>query len=130
MKKSTMRRYQILSSFDRAKILAELGEDYKTLGEIHAAQTAAFAELSPSERSADLADVTAELDRHAGRPRQAKEKRVKVCYSIHPITAAAIDDDRRTGESKGQVIDRWARDPEGVPYNPRLSRSTEAPIHR
>lgn len=44
----------------------------------------------------------------AGRPLSGAERRAKICYSIAPETAAAIESDRREGESKGQVLDRWA----------------------
>lgn len=50
-----------------------------------------------------------------GAPRKdPAHKRVVVGpYTVAPETAAAIDQDRRDGESKGAVLDRWARERSG-----------------
>jgi len=46
----------------------------------------------------------------AGAPRKTIKRVVIGPYTVAPATAAAIEADRREGESKGMVLDRWAAD--------------------
>ena len=102
---NAMKRYQVLSSFDRAKIKAELGEDYKNLKEVHEAQSRAFEALSEAEQSSDLEETERAL---RGRPQKEPGiARVKKCFSIRKITLGLIDAiSKKTGENRGEILDR------------------------
>lgn len=45
-----------------------------------------------------------------GRPRLGGERRVKLETTVDASTLAAIDNDTRALESRGQVLDRWAKE--------------------
>ena len=45
-----------------------------------------------------------------GQPRKAVTRPRIGPFTVDPSTAAALEADRRDGESKGAVIDRWAAD--------------------
>ena len=64
---------------------------------------AGYVGASPRECEHNLKRAT------RGRPRMGDDRRVRLCTSVDPATAAAIDADRRDNESQGQVLDRWAR---------------------
>jgi hypothetical protein len=57
--------------------------------------------------SAPGAFVTAR-DSEIGRPRLGSDPRERLNTTVDASTAAAIDADRRAGESRGRVLDRWA----------------------
>lgn len=44
-----------------------------------------------------------------GRPRMDREPRERINTTVSWETAAAIDADRKPGESRGHVLDRWSR---------------------
>lgn len=59
-----------------------------------------------------------------GAPRKANKRPVVGPFTVAPETAAAIEADRREGESKGQVLDRWAKETENQRW--RVSKITPA----
>lgn len=108
-KKDWKRRYDILVTYDGAKIKAELGEDYANMAEIDKAVTEAFGHLSAAENRSDKATAEKRLT-SVGRPKkQPGDKRQVLRTTVAPETLAAIQAEVDTnGESQGQVIDRWA----------------------
>jgi hypothetical protein len=51
------------------------------------------------------------IDEHGriGRPRMGVDPRERINTTVDAATAAAIDADLQPGESRGQVLDRWAK---------------------
>lgn len=102
---TSKQRYDILASFDRAKIQAELGESYANMGEVYAALSAAFELLTPAERDADeievesqLSAMAAELGRRGGKkggavktPRKTAASRENGKKGGRPVALARID---------------------------------------
>lgn len=75
-----------------------------------AAIRAMNADAGESDLDRDDGLIVREVKAAMGRPLMGSERRQLISITIDPATLAAIETDMRPGESRGQVIDRWALD--------------------